>query len=50
MRFDSIEQFEAWISEILPGVSVEEDNEGQIILYTGLSNDGDNGVIPTEET
>jgi len=32
-------QLEAALGEILPGVQLEEDNYGQIVIYTGLEQD-----------
>jgi len=37
------------ILEIFPGAQCEEDNDGQLVIYTDMRVDEDNQVIPFED-
>lgn len=48
----NIEELEEALDEVLPGgFQIETDNNGQIIVYTGLKQDDDGELVPfdTEE-
>lgn len=42
MKPKTLSELEVMIEELFPGASVETDNQGQIVIYTGLieSSDG----------
>lgn len=46
MSVDNIEELEEALEEILgSGFQIETDNHGQIIIYTGLRRDDDDGSL-----
>ncbi len=45
----NIEELEEALDELFPGgFSIETDNNGQIIIYTGLTQDDDGELIPAD--
>ena len=38
------------VQTIIPGATLETDNDGQIVIYTGLMLDSDGSVVPLAET
>lgn len=45
----NIEELEEALDELLPGgFSIETDNHGQIVVYTGLKQDDDGELLPFE--
>ena len=38
------------LQTIIPGATLETDNDGQIVIYTGLMLDSDGSVVPLAET
>lgn len=38
------EEMERRIREVLPGASFDEDNDGQIVIYTDKMSDGNDGL------
>ena len=38
------------LQTIIPGATLETDNDGQIVIYTGLMLDSDGSVVPLSET
>lgn len=47
--FESIDNLRLAVGEVLPSASIEQDNEGQILIYTGLTVDDDGSVVLVEE-
>lgn len=41
-------EFRTHIAEVCPDYQVEEDNDGQIVIYTGLMDDGKDNYVPFE--
>ena len=45
----NLEDFRKNLQSTLPGVEIEYDNDGQIIIYTGLMVDDDGNVVDFKE-
>lgn len=41
--------FRTALAKIAPEYVVEQDNTGQVVIYTGLYNDGNDNYLPYEE-
>lgn len=42
------ERFRTKLAAFCPDYMVDEDDDGQIVIYTGLRDDGDDNYVPTE--
>ena len=45
----TLEELEEALEEILPSYQIETDNEGQIIIYSGLTESDDGELVPFDE-
>jgi hypothetical protein len=45
----NIEELEEALKELMPGFQIETDNEGQLVVYTGLTEDEDGELLPIDE-
>lgn len=50
MKFETMEDIEKFVRQTFPLGKLYEDVEGELIVYTGLANDGPNGIRPLSET
>jgi hypothetical protein len=41
-------KFRTALAKIAPDYQIEEDNDGQIVIYTNLQDDGNDNYIPYE--
>lgn len=42
-------KFRTALAKIAPEYQIEEDNDGQIVIYTNLMDDGKDNYVPFEE-
>ena len=45
----NLEELEEALSEILPGFQIETDRHGQIIIYTGMTQDEDGELLAMDD-
>ena len=45
----TLEELEEALEELLPSYQIETDNDGQIIIYTGLTESDDGELVPFDE-
>lgn len=42
-------RFRTKLAAFCPSYQIEEDNDGQIVIYTGLHDDGNDNYVPFDE-
>jgi hypothetical protein len=45
----NLEELEEALTEIMPGFEIGTDNNGQIVIYTGMTEDEDGELLPMDE-
>ena len=46
----TLDELRQKIESILPGASLEQDNEGQLVIYTGMKLAEDYSVVPLSDS
>ncbi len=49
LGFESIDNFMSYVLSFLPDASIEQDNEGQLVIYTNLKPNDDGAVVTFSE-